>query len=136
MIPNTDDYWWWLITPWSTKCNGYDTLVAVVSPSGYFGYDDCGLSSGVRPFCIFSSVVSDFVTNLIPALGNILVALVPIISTVVKALSPILGMVGELIVALLPTMTQIINALAPIIQMLASVISATLGNAFQFIMRS
>ena len=57
MIPNTDDYWWWLITPWSTKGNGYDTLVTVVSPSGCIN-SNCGYyGNGVRPFCIFSSAI-------------------------------------------------------------------------------
>lgn len=55
LIPNAD-YWWWTITPDSTKCNGDTTWLRVVSPSGgifNFGYRDCG----VRPFCIFSSAI-------------------------------------------------------------------------------
>lgn len=55
-IPNASK-WWWLITPWSTPCNGYSGSVAVVAPSGdfnYFDYYDC---IGVRPFCIFSSSI-------------------------------------------------------------------------------
>lgn len=56
-IPNTDDYWWWLITPWSTPCNGYSHSVAVVSPSGYIGIINCLNDYGVRPFCIFSSSI-------------------------------------------------------------------------------
>lgn len=56
LIPNTDDYWWWMITPWSTACNGYETLVTVVSSSGNFNYcSDYGC--GVRPICIFSSSI-------------------------------------------------------------------------------
>lgn len=57
LIPNTDDYWWWLLTPDSTKCNGDTRWVRVVSSSGYFiNYDshDC---CGVRPVCIFSSSI-------------------------------------------------------------------------------
>lgn len=54
LIPNTDAYWWWLITPWSTPCNDYKTLVTVVSPSGDFGNGSCNYGDGVRPFCIFS----------------------------------------------------------------------------------
>ena len=55
LIPNTDDYWWWLITAWSTPCNKYYALVAVVSPSGnIFNYYFCNNCNGVRPFCIFS----------------------------------------------------------------------------------
>ena len=58
LIPNTEDYWWWLITPDSTACNDDTCWVRVVSPSGDFydvsRYDDVG---GVRPFCIFSSAI-------------------------------------------------------------------------------
>lgn len=57
LIPNTDEYWWWLITPWSTACNDYKTTVAVVSPSGDFGSCICYGNYGVRPFCIFSSSI-------------------------------------------------------------------------------
>lgn len=54
LIPNTDDYWWWLISPWSTACNDWSTSVAVVSSSGYvYDYGCCNFG-GVRPFCIFS----------------------------------------------------------------------------------
>lgn len=57
LIPNTDDYWWWMLTPWSTPCNDYHRTVAVVSPSGRI-YNDCYDSYyGVRPFCIFSSAI-------------------------------------------------------------------------------
>jgi len=55
-IPNTDD-WWWLATPWSTKRNSYEYSVAVVSPSGFIYYCNCGSFRGVRPFCIFSSEI-------------------------------------------------------------------------------
>ena len=56
-IPNADD-WWWLATPWSTKSNGCEYSVVVVSPSGIFNnYDFCGNYDGVRPFCIFSSSI-------------------------------------------------------------------------------
>ena len=56
LIPNTDD-WWWLITPWSTPCNNYESAVAVVSPSGCIGNSHCGNCNGVRPVCIFSSSI-------------------------------------------------------------------------------
>lgn len=56
LIPNTN-FWWWLITPWSTPCNGYEKLVAVVSPSGYVNCYDCYRGIGVRPVCIFSSSI-------------------------------------------------------------------------------
>lgn len=57
LIPNTDDYWWWLLTPDSTKCNGDTRWVRVVSSSGYFNDCDCGYDFGVRPVCIFSSSI-------------------------------------------------------------------------------
>lgn len=53
LIPN-EEYYWWLLTPWSTGCNGYSLGVAVVLPSGcIYGYN-CNSGSGVRPVCIFS----------------------------------------------------------------------------------
>lgn len=55
-IPNTGD-WWWLITPWSTPCNNYESTVAIVSPSGYVCNYDCYYGFGVRPVCIFSSSI-------------------------------------------------------------------------------
>ena len=57
LIPNTDDYWWWLISPWSTLCNGYERQVAVVAPSGVIYYYYCSYDFGVRPVCIFSSAI-------------------------------------------------------------------------------
>lgn len=57
LIPNVD-YWWWMITPWSTPCNEFEYAVSVVSPSGgvsYFDYCYCG--GGVRPFVSFSSAI-------------------------------------------------------------------------------
>ncbi len=55
-IPNAD-YWWWTLTPDSTKCNNDSSWIRVVSPSGIiidFNYD---FGLGVRPFCIFSSAI-------------------------------------------------------------------------------
>ena len=57
LIPNTDNYWWWLITPDSTKCNGDKTWVTVVSPDGNISNGSCYYDSGVRPVCIFSSSI-------------------------------------------------------------------------------
>lgn len=57
LIPNTEDDWWWLITPWSIPCNEYKTGVASVSPSGHIGDYYCYCNFGVRPFCIFSSSI-------------------------------------------------------------------------------
>lgn len=53
-LPNTDK-WWWLCTPWSTKCNGYEYQVAVVAPSGLICDDGYVSNCGVRPVCIFPS---------------------------------------------------------------------------------
>lgn len=53
-IPNMDD-WWWTCTPHSTKCNKDSSCITVVAPSGIIGRNDCNISSGVRPFCIFPS---------------------------------------------------------------------------------
>lgn len=54
LIPNNEQ-WWWLLTPWSTPCNGYETQVSVVSPSGVINYSFCvDCTGGVRPLCIFS----------------------------------------------------------------------------------
>lgn len=57
LIPNTGDYWWWLITPDSTACNDDTNWVRVVSPGGSISDDCCGISLGVRPLCIFSSAI-------------------------------------------------------------------------------
>lgn len=54
LIPNTDDYWWWLISPWSTACNDWSTSGLVVSSSGNFNCSICCNDCGVRPVCIFS----------------------------------------------------------------------------------
>ena len=57
LIPNTGDYWWWTITPDSTKCNGDSQWVRVVLPSGNFHDGCCDIRFGVRPVCIFSSSI-------------------------------------------------------------------------------
>lgn len=53
LIPN-EEYYWWLLTPWSTPCNEYYKWTAVVLPSASIGSNDCNSSYGVRPVCIFS----------------------------------------------------------------------------------
>lgn len=53
LIPN-EEYYWWLLTPWSTPHNGYYKWMAVVVPSGNVVYGVCCNSFGVRPVCIFS----------------------------------------------------------------------------------
>jgi hypothetical protein len=57
LIPNTKDYWWWLVSPWSTPCNNYERAVAVVSSAGYLYDYNCYNDNGVRPVCIFSSSI-------------------------------------------------------------------------------
>lgn len=54
LIPNAE-YWWWTLTPDSTKCNGVTSWIRIVSPSGDFDGNCYYGSYGVRPLCIFSS---------------------------------------------------------------------------------
>lgn len=54
LIPNAG-YWWWTLTPYSTKCNEDERWKTVVSPHGGIGNYGCGSSFVVRPFCIFAS---------------------------------------------------------------------------------
>lgn len=56
LIPNTN-YYWWLISPWSTPCNDWNRSVAVVAPAGLINYGRCNYDRGVRPVCIFSSLI-------------------------------------------------------------------------------
>lgn len=53
LIPN-EEYYWWLLTPWSTPCNGYYKWTTVVRPSGCIGSSNCHNGNVVRPVCIFS----------------------------------------------------------------------------------
>lgn len=57
LIPNTKDCWWWLVSPWSTPCNDYETTATVVSSAGGIISSFCSNCSGVRPVCIFSSSI-------------------------------------------------------------------------------
>lgn len=57
LIPNTNNYSWWTLTPDSTKCNGDGVWVRYVSPSGHVSRRSRDSSDGVRPFCIFSSLI-------------------------------------------------------------------------------
>lgn len=57
LIPNTKDYWWWLVSPWSTPCNDYKKSVSVVSSAGGIDCSICDDYDGVRPVCIFSSSI-------------------------------------------------------------------------------
>lgn len=56
LLPNMPK-WWWLITPWSTPVNDYNSTLAVVSPSGVIFCCNYDVSFGVRPVCIFSSSI-------------------------------------------------------------------------------
>lgn len=56
LIPNAG-YWWWLCSPFSTKCNKDTTGEAVVSPDGGIRRYCYGDGNGVRPVCIFSSAL-------------------------------------------------------------------------------
>lgn len=56
LLPNMPK-WWWLITPWSTPANDYNSTLTVVSPSGLIGGSLCLNCRGVRPVCIFSSSI-------------------------------------------------------------------------------
>lgn len=51
------DDWWWLATPYSTPHRGYSSLVRCVYRSGALFNVHCYYDFGVRPFCIFSSVI-------------------------------------------------------------------------------
>ena len=57
LIPNTEDYTWWTLTPDSTRCNNDSRYIRVVSPSGNVSISSYYISLGVRPFCIFSSAI-------------------------------------------------------------------------------
>lgn len=56
LIPNTN-YYWWMLTPDSTKCNNDARYINVVRPSGDFSRNCCSSSNGVRPVCIFPSSI-------------------------------------------------------------------------------
>ena len=56
LIPNFDE-WWWMLSPYSTKCNEDSSYVSVVSPVGGIGFGIYYNGSGVRPVCIFSSTL-------------------------------------------------------------------------------
>lgn len=49
--------YWWLLTPWGVKRDGYESSVAVVCPSGRIVNYYCYSNFGVRPFCIFDSSI-------------------------------------------------------------------------------
>lgn len=57
LIPNTGEYWWWLVTPWSTACNEFSTVATVVFASGGIDAYSCCDECNVNPVCIFSSSI-------------------------------------------------------------------------------
>lgn len=56
LLPSTSK-WWWLLTPWSTPVNDYSSILGVVSPSGLIYRLSYDYEYGVRPACIFSSLI-------------------------------------------------------------------------------
>lgn len=56
LLPNMSK-WWWLITPWSTPVNDYNSTLTVVSPFGDVNGISCIRGNGVRPVCIFYSSI-------------------------------------------------------------------------------
>lgn len=56
LLPN-EKYYWWTLTPDSTKGNGDETCIRVVCPSGGINNSILNFNFGVRPFCIFSSSI-------------------------------------------------------------------------------
>ena len=56
LLPN-EKYYWWTLTPDSTKCNDDSSWIRVVCPSGNVICNYFVFNRGVRPFCIFSSVI-------------------------------------------------------------------------------
>lgn len=52
LIPN-EEYYWWLLTPWSTPCNEYYKWTAVVLPSGDFGSYNCATATVFAQFVSF-----------------------------------------------------------------------------------
>ena len=56
LIVNKDlNDWWWTCTAWTSPNREYNRSVAVVLPSGYVDYYNCGSCNGVRPFFILKS---------------------------------------------------------------------------------
>ena len=49
--------WWWLVTPYSTKSNGYEVSVRCVYDNGTLNIFNCFNVFGVRPFCILKSSI-------------------------------------------------------------------------------
>lgn len=57
LIPNTDDYLWWLVSPWSTVCNECSTIATIIFSSGGIDGNSCCDDCSVRPVCVFSSSI-------------------------------------------------------------------------------
>lgn len=56
LTPNDElDDSYWTCSAWSTVERGWKYALAVVSPSGFIGSNNCNCSFGVRPVCILKS---------------------------------------------------------------------------------
>lgn len=56
ITPNKDlGDWYWTLSPWSSEERGWDSSLAVVSPSGIIHRGDYDYARGVRPVCILKS---------------------------------------------------------------------------------
>ena len=62
LLPN-EDYYWWTLTPDTTKCNGNESWICVVCPSGFICINSCNDYYGVRPVCIFCSAIFESEEN-------------------------------------------------------------------------
>lgn len=62
LLPN-EDYYWWTLTPDTTKCNGNESWICVVCPSGFINFINYFYSNGVRPVCIFCSAIFESEEN-------------------------------------------------------------------------
>lgn len=49
--------WWWLATSWSAPHRGWHSAVCDVGGDGALYCGCCNCGGGVRPFCIFSSLI-------------------------------------------------------------------------------
>ena len=79
-------------------------------------------------FAKIAPTVAEFEKNLLPALGQIIISLTPIIQVFADALSPIFDMIAQLTVSLLPALTTVINFLVPIINVVAQIFASVLGT--------
>lgn len=55
--------WWWTATRINSDNSDYARRVCCICFDGVLGWDGCGYSNGVRPFCILNSSVSCKITE-------------------------------------------------------------------------